>query len=256
MKTNNSIIPDKLLTYRKYKFHPFWEGFSIGFITFLVISLTTVFIYHHSLEAQKEEIREGLLRTAQVINTVIDGDLYATFLSKNQETGSAYQNAVKKMQHILDANEQIAYVYTLVLHDDKVYFVLDPTKEGDEDEDGFNDKVHVMDEYPDVSEEALKALKEHIPVVAQEPYQDQWGSFMGGFIPIFNSNKEAVGVLAVDITAENYFERLKPIKRATIRTLVAGFFISYLVAVSIWFLRNFSRVINDKRIALIESLKE
>ena len=54
---------------------------------------------------------------------------------------------------------------------------------------------------------------------------------------------------------KNYFERLAPIKRATTRTMVAGFFIAFLIASLVWFTRNFGMKINDKRLKIIESYK-
>ncbi len=252
---SKSIIDKNLLHYKDYHFYPKTEALVIGISTWVVISLTTFFIYYYSLEAQKGEIREGLLRTAQVISTLVDTNVHNAFFDKSQETGRLYQTEVAKLKKALNANKQIAYVYTLIMRNNKVYFVLDPTPEGDTDGDGYDDKVHIMEEYTDVSGEAVEALTKHIPVVVKEPYKDQWGSFVGGFVPLFNEENKSVGVLAVDITAKNYFARLYPIQRATIRTMVAAFFISFLVMSFIWFLRNFSRIIHTKRVAIIEKVK-
>ena len=92
-------------------------------------------------------------------------------------------------------------------------------------------------------------------MTSKEPYTDEWGSFVSGHIPIFDSKGEFVGALSIDIDATAYFERLEPIKRATIRAMVTGFFISYLIAALVWFMRNFSATINRKRIQLLGKIK-
>jgi hypothetical protein len=56
-----------------------------------------------------------------------------------------------------------------------------------------------------------------------------------------------LAVLGIDIEATKFFSRLEPIKRATTRTMVIGFFISFLVGSIVWFTRNFGLKINNKR---------
>ena len=53
-----------------------------------------------------------------------------------------------------------------------MFFVLDPTPEGDSDGDGVDDKAHIMDEYSEATEDMITALKEERVVVSKEPYQD------------------------------------------------------------------------------------
>ena len=58
------------------------------------------------------------------------------------------------------------------------------------------------------------------------------------------------GVLGLDIQSPEYFQRLEPIKRATVRAMVTGFFVAFLTASMIWFLRNFILVVNERRFKL------
>jgi len=128
-----------------------------------------------------------------------------------------------------------------------VYFILDPTPEGDSDNDGVDDKSHIMQEYTDASAEIIQALKEQKVVTSEEPYTDQWGSFISSYTPIYDAQNQFVGVIGIDVKADTYFERLAPIKRATIRAMVTGFFISFLIGSTVWFTRNFSKVLNRSR---------
>ena len=231
----------------KYRFYPLTEAVIIGIASFVVIFITTYFIYHHTLNAQKGEIREGLLRTGSVVASFVDGDLHRQFISQDQEQSSEYKIAMKPLINALRSDSSIAYVYTLILKDNKVYFVLDPTTEGDKNNDGLDDKSHIMQPYSEASPVVIRALKEHIRIALQEPVTDRWGSFMSAYVPVYDSHGKFVCILGIDIRAQNYFERLAPIKRATTRAIVTGFFVSFLMAALVWFTRNFSKVMNHSR---------
>lgn len=242
--------PDQAHQVAEYRIYPLAEAISIGVAVFAAIMLTTYFIYHHALAAQKGEIREGLVRTGAVLAAFIDGDLHKTFTSREQESGEDYKRALLPFESTLEADPSIAFVYTAILRNDKVYFVLDPTPSGDADGDGVDDKAHIMDVYPEASEEMLRALKEQTVVTSEEPYVDRWGSFVSGYIPFYDTDGQFVGVLGIDIDSTNYFARLAPIKRATIRAMVTGFFIAFLIGALVWFMRHFSQVINHRRLTL------
>ena len=237
---------------KEYRIFPLFEALFIGFSVFFAIFFTTYFIYHHALNAQKGEIKEGLLRTAQVVATFIDGDQHKLFTDANQEQTDSYKTSIRPFEAALKADRSIKYLYTAIIKDNKVYFILDPTPEGDADGDGVDDKAHIMDEYTEASSEIIQALKHQKVVVSEEPYSDRWGSFVSGYIPFYDSKGDFSGVLGIDIEAKNYFERLAPIKRATTRTMVAGFFIAFLIGSVVWFTRNFGLVVNEKRLAAYE----
>ncbi|BAP54544.1 hypothetical protein THII_0247 [Thioploca ingrica] len=239
-----------------YRFYPLTEALFIGSVTFIAIFLTSYFIFYHALEAQKDEIREGLVRAAQAMTTTIDPQLHRTFIHKEQEETKAYQNAIKPFAQILALNKQIKFIYTVILKNDKIYFILDPTPKGDADGDGVEDSVDIMQEYDDPSGLLGEALRTQSTIVTKEPYIDQWGTFFGAYVPFYDDNGSFVGILGMDITADNYFKRLMPIKRATIRAIVAGFFITFVIGSLVWFTRNFSSIVNHNRLSLIKELKQ
>ncbi len=242
----------KPVLWKNYRIYPLFEAIFIGLSVFLAIFITTYFIYHYSLNAQKGEIKEGLLRTARIVSTFIDTEHHKNFVSKEQESQQEYIDAIKPLEAALDADESIEYLYTAILKDGQVHFILDATPQGDADNDGVEDKAHIMEVYSEASKEIIEALKTKQTVVSEEPYTDRWGAFISGYIPLFDPTGAMVGVLGIDIKAENYFARLEPIKRATTRAMVLGFFISFLVASLVWFTRRFGLVINNKRKEVVE----
>ena len=244
------------LQWKDYRIYPLYEAVFIGLGVFLAIFITTYFIYYYSLNAQKGEIKEGLLRTAKIVAAFIDKNQHRKFVNPSQEKLLAYKLALKPLESTLAADDSIEYLYTAILKDNQVYFILDATPAGDANHDGVEDKAHIMEKYPEASKEMLQALKTQKPVVNSEPYTDRWGSFISGYIPLIASDGEMVGVLGIDIKAKNYFARLEPINRATTRAMVLGFFIAFLVGSVVWFTRRFGLVINKKRKKLVEQYEQ
>jgi hypothetical protein len=239
---------------KKYRFNPLAEALVIGVSMLIAILSTTYFIYQHAVDAQKGEFQDGLLLVANQISKYVDGDLHSSFVSRDQESTDNYLRALEPLKKALDGN-LIAFVYTVKLKNGKVYFILDPTAEGDLNGDGLDDKSHIMDEYPEATPEMLQALKEQKAVAEPEINEDRWGKFLSGYVPFYNRNGDFVGVLGLDVYADEYTKRFQPIKRASIRAVVTGFFMAFLVGSIVWFMRNFSRVINDRRINLLEDFK-
>ncbi len=235
---------------RNYKFNPLAEAIVVFIVIFSAISFVSYFIYVRAIEAQEAEIKESLILSAGVIKSFIDVDLHETFDTPEDEYTEAYQSQIAPLARILDADINIAFVYTAVMRDDRVYFILDATLEGDADEDGVEDSVAVMEEYPEPPPDLIYALKNAEVVASGKPYTDSWGRFVSGYMPLENSQGEFVAVLGVDLEKSNYFSRLEPIKRATARAMVAGFLIAYLIGSIVWFLRQFASKLNQSRLNL------
>jgi len=235
---------------RTYSIKPLPEAFVLALCIWCLVFTTSYFIYVHARNAQKGEIREGLIRTAKVIATTLDSDMHRTFIHRDQEQSDQYKKFIKPLEKVLMTDESIVFIYTTTLVNDKVYFIIDPTPEGDADGDGIDDKSHIMERYEDADISLITALKEQKAISSHEPYVDKWGSFMSAYVPFYDSTGEFVGVLGIDINAENYFERLKPMLRATVRAMVAGVFLSFFMGILIWFMRNFVAIINRRRLAL------
>ncbi len=238
-----------------YRIRPLLEAVLVSIGVMAAVMGTGAFIYERAEEAQKEEIREGLVRTARVASTIIDPELHKSFDDPADQDTPEYQQIDAAMLRILNADPQIAYFYTAVRGDDgKVYFILDPTPPP-EDPNEEDTSVNLLDPYDDPNPEILEALDTQQVVTSKEPYTDQWGTFVSGYIPLRDADGNFYAVLGMDIEVSNYFKRLEPIRRATTRALVAGFFVSFFAGTLVWFLRNFVRRLNDRRILLHRELR-
>ena len=248
-----------------YRIHPLLEALLVGAAILIATLSSSYFIYLRALHAQEGEIRQGLLRTARVAATVIDPLVHQSFSGPQDEPAAPYQAALAPLVAMKNSDPQIAYLYTAVLRGGKVYFIFDVTPtpanacpldaqgESIESEQCETDtSVGVMQQYDDAPENLamMQAFKTQEPGTSVEAYTDQYGTFISGFVPLLDAQGKFYGLLGMDIDIKDYNARLAPIKRATTRALVTGFFIAFLMASSIWFLRNFILVLNDRRAAL------
>jgi len=239
----------------RYRIRPLFEAFAVALAVLVAVVGTSAFIYDRAEEAQKAEIREGLVRTARVASTIIDPELHKSFDSPEKQDTPEYQALDAAMYKVLKADPQIAYFYTAIMKEDgTVAFIMDPTP-APTDPNEEDTSVNLLDPYDDPNPEILEALKTQEVVTSESPYTDQWGTFVSGYVPLRDKDGKFYAVLGMDIEVSNYFARLAPIRRATTRALVAGFFVAFVSGMIVWFLRNFVRRVNERRIDLHDELR-
>lgn len=258
------------LVAKNYPIRPLLEGVAVGFAILTVAMITTYFILHHSLIAEKEEIREGMVRQAKIIATLIDGDAHPIFTDPGQENSPEYKDATRPLERALlescdnrlntfqeiferDNGCSLIFAYTAIMVADKVHYILDPWPPGitSPEPPHIEMKSHIMDVYTDANQHMIHALTEQVADTT-DVYDDDWGHFISAYAPFYNSKGEFVGIVGIDMKADRYMKRLEPIKRAAIRAFLAVGIIAYLSGAIVWFLRRFTLVINNKRLALLD----
>lgn len=237
----------------EYRIRPVAEGVMVFVALILATFITVVFIYERALEAQKQEIRQGLLRTARILSTLVDANTHQRFVRPELESSAEFIAAEQALIRARRADPQIAFLYTAVLDGDTVRFVLDATPAPAPGED--DTRVALLEAYADPPPEIVTALKERTTTASEAPYTDEWGTFVSAYVPLEDANGQFYGVLGLDLEVSEYLARLEPIKRATQRALVTAFFIALLTAMAVWFLRRFILILHRRRNALYEDLR-
>ncbi len=210
-------------------------GVCAGALVFAACFLTGLFVYQNSVNALKDEVRENLMRVAASAGAIVDGELHKKINSSSMQESKEYWSAIQPLSKVLNSQDDIRYVYTCILKDEKVYFVLDPTPAGDADHDGVEDKSNVMDEYPDPSPELLRALKEKVPTADAEPYKDTWGTFISGYAPFYDNKGKPIGIVGIDLSAANYMDRLSGMKKSAVIGLIVAALLSLALGVGVFF---------------------
>lgn len=183
---------------------PWIVGFAVGLALFLASGYAAYVNYTLGSNRYDKMIREDLLRIAGVCSATINVDLHSTFVDRSQESTSEYQQAIEPMAQVLSRSKTLKFIYTCVARNGKVYFVLDPTHEGDTDLDGVDDKSHIMDEYSEATPTLKHALFSGQPTIETEFVTDRWGTFLSAYYPLRDHNGLLVGIVGVDIDASTY----------------------------------------------------
>ena len=118
---------------------PFLLGLAAAIVVFGTAALSGGTLFLRGRESLIAEVRSDLRRTAVVAAAAIDVGLHRQLSEPTQEDGPVYQQAVAPLRNILRSSTSIRFIYTCVLKEGHVYFVLDPTPRGDADDDGVED---------------------------------------------------------------------------------------------------------------------
>lgn len=212
-----------------------FAGFVAGSIVFVASLVTGLFVYNKSLVSYKTEIRENLIRVAASAASIIDVEQHKQFSTPETQNTVEYQKALEPLRKIVNSQEDIRFMYTCILKDGKVYFILDPTPAGDADKDGVEDKSNVMDEYSEPSPALISALARGKPDADDEPYADSWGMFISGYAPFFDKDGKAVGIVGIDLSAENYLSRISGIRQSAFNGLIIALFMSLTIGTGVFF---------------------
>ncbi|HNX74911.1 MAG TPA: PDC sensor domain-containing protein [Candidatus Rifleibacterium sp.] len=255
MYSINKKMPENI---RKYYIYPVTEGLTLAILALFLTAVTSFFIYHHALLAIKAEIKDGLLRTASGIAACLDGNLLASFDSPEKKDLPEYQAMIALLQKARLATKHCTYLYINRMVNGAAVFVVDPTPIDDQGKPLFSDEKNLepsvpMTPYASPSQELMQALASQTPVVSDEAYTDNWGTFYSAYVPIFDTDKRFVGTLGADLRINDMLERCKPIEDATKRAFFVSCALSLLCGTLIWFTRRFSLQLNHSRFALLEN---
>lgn len=221
-----------------------------------VTNVTIYFIYLRSVEAVKEEIREGLLRNVSTAATSLDGDEHRGFTSKAQINDPTYKAFIAQMEKMRKASKDVRYLYTNINKDGKIYFVANGSPQNDNNKDGKPDEApQLMDPYPDAGKALQDALRTNTPTVDREPYTDAWGTFYSAYAPFKDSSGRVVGTLGMDLELRTLQQRLKPIGIAAQRAAFTSGILAILFGAAVWFFRSRNGILETMRTMAESRLK-
>jgi sensor histidine kinase regulating citrate/malate metabolism len=164
-------------------------------VLILLVSMGTFFYtVQEAKTAITDQMKEELILTAKIMSSQIDGDLLSQINVKEDTENEAFMQVYEKLDELRgDNTDVITYLYIVRLDGEgNARFVVD----ADYTENGVVD-VYADQLYEDAPvEDIQKGLA--APHVSAEPYTDEWGTFLTGYAPIYDSSGNVAGVLGVD----------------------------------------------------------
>ena len=222
----------------------------------LVVSVSGLFLYVHSVEELESKQREDLAHLASEAAKLIDVGVHGTFRGADQETTQVYRDALAGLGMLKRSNPGIKFVYTCVMRGDSVFFVLDPTPEGDHDGDGVDDKSHIMQPYPDAGPACLEALRNGRPAVDDKPYSDAWGTFISAYFPFFGADGKLAGVVGVDKEISRVVSEIRGMRKAAWFAFRIALLLSLVAGIGVSLFFEFRRKVGNRMAASMAALDE
>lgn len=175
-----------------------------GFIACLVILIASCMVtwqlHRYDEEYAQERFQWYMGNLATMTALLVDGDTHARFTEKNPPLKE--YNAMKaRLQKAIDSNPRIRFIYTYILKDDRVYYVIDADSTISPHE--LPDAL-LMEEAEETPGMMRQAVEQRSPLVEKAPTASEYGKLISAYTPIRNSAGEYVAMLGIDVTAEDY----------------------------------------------------
>ncbi len=178
------------------------SGFTIKMIIIIVAMLLAtnillgVILVGNSRTTMKTLIDNRMLDIANTAAAMLNGDELEQL--KKEDKGTPPYQRVNDILAVFQDNIDLKYIYCISdAGNGNFVFSVDPTIE---DPGEFGEPV--------VSTEALNKASKGSAVVDVEPYEDAWGKFYSAYSPVFDSQGNVAGIVAVDFSADWYEERI------------------------------------------------
>ena len=147
-------------------------------------------------------LQERLQNIVSIAALNLDGDAHAALINPDQETSEAYFLFKEQLQQIQSTNPDIRSVHTVRLDPQgNIQFVVDA-------ETNPEDIFHIGDLYAGAGPLLVNNIaKINGPVVENEVYTDQSGSWLSGYAPFYTSDGKISGILAIDMAEGKIVEQ-------------------------------------------------
>lgn len=186
-----------------------------NFIIALALLLATnvlmgIILMEISKRSLKEQINGRMLDVAKTAAAQMNGDEIKTVTANDKGT-KEYERAAAILRSYHD-NIDLDYIYGINDDGDGTFsFTIDPDRE---DPAEFGETIETT--------EALKTAAKGTPAVDKYTHSDEWGRFYSAYAPIFDSEKNVVGIIGVDFNADLLDQKMNfHINIAVIITMVA-----------------------------------
>lgn len=171
----------------------------IALLAIMAVGMTIGVLYFNFSQVSRQDLRQRITNIAELAALQQDGDKFEQISSADDPL---YEEFRLQNLEIRKIDPEIAFVYTMRKDDQGIYFVVDAGEPGEIGIAPFGER------YLDPSPILLENFDSMESAIAdQEIYTDIYGSFLGAYAPIRNSKGERVGVIGVDIRADDVIAR-------------------------------------------------
>lgn len=181
-----------------------------------------------SKHARLQVLRTNVAEVARLAASVVDGDLHRQLLDPANYTPELYSRALRPLVRFHSADPDIFYVYTMAEREGKTYFVLDTAASGQLKTRRQLRASAYMEPFDNSEREPdpdwLQQIAAGNTYVYPHFVPDEYGDFLCGHTPIYDSTGRYSGFVGVDFDLQYYLAR-----EATFRAISVGTFAAALL---------------------------
>jgi diguanylate cyclase (GGDEF)-like protein len=210
-----------------------WLTFATASLAAAAILLSLVLVPQWlSRQARWDSLRAHVGEIAKLAASVVDGDLHRQLLDPANYSDELYKRTLAPLVRFHSADRDIFYLYTMVERDGVAYFVLDTAASPDLKTDrkleasGYMERFDVREEYNDDWLAQLAAGKTYVNPGFE---QDDYGTFLTGDSPIYDSKGNYSGFVGVDFDLQYYFAKEARFRDIAIGSVVAALILALVI---------------------------
>lgn len=216
--------------YRQFTPRTFW---TVSLAAMIVLGSIVAIPQWLSRQARWQVLRSHVGQVAQLAASVVDGDLHRQLLDPANYTPELYARTLRPLVRFHSADPQIFYVYTMVERDGKTYFVVD-TAASDElvtphqlRASAYMEPFETLDKEPDP--DWLQQIAAGKTYVYPRFVHDEYGYFLSGHAPIYDSKGRYSGFVGVDFDLNYYLAQESQFKLISAGSLTAALMVALLL---------------------------
>jgi HAMP domain-containing protein len=222
------------------------------FSLLFLVAFVAVFLwfYNFATTLAMENLRNDLIAAALTAAAAIDGDAHTALYESGEMDDATYTDIADILRSVMRTNPKAAGIYTYIQPpgtDDRVHFVVssiyppgvepDPRDaeiaEQNECEIPSYERPGIGEAYDwdaGLSPTMLNGVNEL--GAETELWADDWGEWLSGYAPIYNSDGEPVGAVGVDMCAIDVIQVQEQVRR----TVLPAMGVSLVILAAVVFL--------------------
>jgi GAF domain-containing protein/HAMP domain-containing protein len=193
----------------------------ISLLAIVSVGITIGVLYFNFSQVSRQDLRQRLINIAELAALQQDGDKFEQITSQDDPL---YEEFRLQNLEIRKIDPEIAFVYTMRKDEQGIYFVVDAGEPGEIDISRYGERYFDASPTLQANFDLLESA-----IADQEIYTDTYGSFLSAYAPIRNSKGERVGVIGVDIRADDIIDRERQFTLISLMVFGAALIILALV---------------------------
>lgn len=199
----------------------------------LVLGAIVIVPQQLSKQARLEVLRSHVAQIAKLAASVVDGDLHRQLRDPANYTPELYARTLRPLVRFHSANPDIFYVYTMVERDGRTYFVVDTAASSELATQRVLRASAYMEPFEPLDAEPEPDWLQRIAAGKTYVYpnflRDEYGYFLSGHTPIYDSQGRYSGFVGVDFDIQYYLAQEAEFRTIAAGTLIAAVLIAILI---------------------------